>query len=148
MVSLSDFASTVRAKNRISFGDVQRLQRNVLPNGIGSREEAELLISLDGDIARADRSWQRWLVVTVVGFVVWTERPTGILNENTVSWLASLLTANADPRLTKTGRLIAREIAEEAQAFENDALATLAASLSDIKSTRTSLDLEPLCLAA
>jgi hypothetical protein len=142
-VSLSEFASKVRAKNRISFGDVQRLQRNVLSDGIGSREEAELLIDLDRNIARTDRAWQRWLVVTVVDFVVWTERPTGILNENTVSWLAGILIANAGPRLTKTGRLIAREIAEEAQAFENDALATLAASLSD-----TTLDLEPSCLAA
>jgi hypothetical protein len=148
MVSLCDFASKVRAKNRISFGDVQRLQRNVLPDGIGSREEAELLIKIDGDIARADRAWQRWLVLTIVAFVIWTERPTGILNENTVSWLAGVLTVNSGPRLTKMGRLIAREIAEEAEAFENDALATLAASLSDNKSLRTALDLGPSCLAA
>ena len=36
MISLSDFAIKVRSKNRISFGDVQRLQRNVIPDGIGS----------------------------------------------------------------------------------------------------------------
>jgi hypothetical protein len=36
-VSLSEFAAKVRQKNRISFGDVRRLQRDILPDGIASR---------------------------------------------------------------------------------------------------------------
>jgi len=148
MISLSDFASKLRSKNRISFGDVQRLQRNVLPDGIGSREDAELLIDLDREMARTDRAWERWLVATIVDFVVWAERPTGVVDENTAIWLAAALNGGESTRTTKTARLIAREIAEEAQGFENEALATLAAALTKRKSKQSALDLETAAVGA
>jgi len=147
MISLSDFAIKVRSKNRINFGDVQRLQRNVLPDGIGSREDAELLIDLDREIARTDRAWERWLVATIVDFVVWAERPTGVVDENTAGWLAAALNGPETTRPTKTARLIAREIAEEAQGFENEALATLAAALTKRKSKQSGIDLETASVA-
>ena len=118
----SDFTDKILAKDRISFGDVRRLKRDILPDGIASREEAEALLGLDRAVTKADAAWERWLVTTIVDFVVWAERPTGIVDEDTALWLAAALRAHAGKR----GRLIAREIAEEAHAFENDALATLA----------------------
>jgi hypothetical protein len=135
-VSLSQYVGRLRQKGRISFGDVQRLQRDVLPNGIGAREEAELLIELDRHACRADDAWSGFLIATLVEFVVWTERPTGIVNEDTARWLVATLSADGAARLTKTARLIAREIAEEACAFENDTLAELAAGLAKRKSRR------------
>jgi hypothetical protein len=131
--SLSEFTNKAREKNRISFGDVQRLQRNILPGGIGSREEAELLIDLDRDVARADAAWSGFLIATLVDFVVWAERPTGIVDEDTARWLMALLTAKSAGAVTRTARLIAREIVEEAQTFENDALALLASTLAQPK---------------
>jgi len=131
--SLSEFTNKAREKNRISFGDVQRLQRNILPGGIGSREEAELLIDLDRDVARADAAWSGFLIATLADFVVWAERPTGIVDEDTARWLMALLTAKSAGAVTRTARLIAREIVEEAQAFENDALALLASTLAQPK---------------
>ena len=47
--SLQTFVNKVQAAGRISFGDVKRLQRDILPDGISSREEAELLLTLDAD---------------------------------------------------------------------------------------------------
>jgi hypothetical protein len=44
--SLQVFVNKVQAAGRISFGDVNRLQRNILPDGISSREEADLLLTL------------------------------------------------------------------------------------------------------
>jgi hypothetical protein len=55
--SLRDFDAKVRLRSRITYGDVQRLKRDVLPDGIESREEAELLLNLDRDIDRTDGSW-------------------------------------------------------------------------------------------
>jgi hypothetical protein len=135
-ISLSEYVGKLRQKGRISFGDVQRLQRDVLPNGIGAREEAELLIDLDRHVCRADDAWSGFLIATLVEFVVWTERPTGVLNEDTARWLVATLRANGTGPLTKTARLVAREIAEEACAFENDTLAELAAGLGKRKSRR------------
>lgn len=133
-VSLSEFVRRLRQKGRISFGDVQRLQRDVLPDGIGARQEAELLIELDRHVSRADDAWSGFLIATLVEFVVWAERPTGIVDEDTARWLGAALTGDSAAPPTRTARLIAREVVEEARAFENDALAALAAGFAKRKS--------------
>jgi hypothetical protein len=137
-VSLSDFAGKVRAKNRITFGDVQRLRRDVLPDGIESREQAELLLELDRSIARIERSWEACLVALFVDFVVWAERPTGIVDEATAEWVSTVL--GAPEGATRTARLIAREIADEATGFENDALSTFGAGLAKTSPSEISPD--------
>jgi hypothetical protein len=118
-VSLRDFDGKVRLRNRITYGDVQRLKRDVLPEGIESREEAELLLDLDRGIDRIDGSWTSWLVAMFVDFVVWGERPTGVVTDDTAEWLASAL-AVPEMRPTKTGRLIARAVNEEAEVSGED----------------------------
>ena len=107
----SDFTDKILAKARISFGDVRRLKRDILPDGIASRGQAEALLALDRAVAKADAAWERWLVTTIVDFVVWAERPTGIVDEDTALWLAAALRSHAGTRAGKRGRLIAREIA-------------------------------------
>ena len=146
--SLTEFTYKAREKNRISFGDVQRLQRDILPGGIESREQAEILIDLDRQVARADAAWSRFLAAMLVDFVVWAERPTGMVDEDTARWLAAMLTGHGAAAATRTARLIAREIVEEAQAFENDALATLASTLVQPKATRAAHDRVAASLAA
>jgi hypothetical protein len=64
--SLQAFATRALNTGRISFGDVKRLQRDILPDGISSREEAELLLTLDRTVSRADRSFADWLVAMMV----------------------------------------------------------------------------------
>jgi hypothetical protein len=137
-VSLSDFAEKVQAKNRITFGDVQRLRRDVLPDGIESREQAEQLLDLDRSIARIEHSWEACLVALFVDFVVWAERPTGIVDEASAEWVSTVL--GAPERATRTARLIAREIADEAAGFENDALTSLEAGLAKTSPRETSSD--------
>jgi hypothetical protein len=43
--SLRAFVSKALERNRISFGDLRRLQRTVLPHGLLTREQAEVLIA-------------------------------------------------------------------------------------------------------
>ena len=50
--SLRDFVTKALERDRISFGDLRRLQRNVLPHGLLTREQAEVLIALDHTITR------------------------------------------------------------------------------------------------
>ncbi len=146
-ISLDQFASKAFGTKRISFADVQRLQRDILPDGIGSREEAELLIGLDRDVGRADDTWERWLLSMIVDFVVWAERPTGVVDEDTARWLAATLAPHANARATKTARLIAREIALEAQGFENDALTALAVSFPKARFRQADPAFAPVPLA-
>ena len=124
-LSLQSFAINTTKSGRISFGDVRRLQRDILPAGIASRDEAELLLALDRGASRADPAWTDWLVASLVDFVVWGERPTGYVDPATAAWLTGALQAGG--LATKTARLIAREIAREAQGTD-ETLVTFAFS--------------------
>jgi hypothetical protein len=122
--SLQAIVAEARTSGRIGFAHVQRLRRDVLADGIGSRAEAELLLGLDQSLAKRDPAWERFLVAAVVDFVVWAERPTGTVDEGTARWLQTLLDGSTSSR---TARLIAREVAQEAQLLEQEAAAALAA---------------------
>jgi hypothetical protein len=147
--NLQDFVTKTAAKNRITFGDVRRLQRNVLPHGVSTREEAELLIRLDGQVARADGAWIDWLVPAIVDFVVWGERPTGAVVGEAAEWLNDLLVATGP---TKAARRIAREIRREAERVE-EPMVSFAAE-EDVVETETvpptvvETAMEPVQLAA
>jgi len=90
---LQDFVTITVRHNRITFGDVRRLQRDYLPLGVTSREEAELLIRLDGMIERADRAWTDWLVAAVFDFAVFSQRSVDAVASGTCDWLMDLLAA-------------------------------------------------------
>src|SRR5215203_350200 len=112
--SLQAFASSVQKAGRISFGDVQRLQRDIMQDGISSREEAEILLTLDQIVSRADRAFADWLVAMMVDFVVWGLRPTGTVDAETAAWLTPFLVGQ---RTTKTMRRLAREVVAEADHY-------------------------------
>lgn len=116
ITTLQDFVTKTTAKKRITFGDVRRLQRDVLPDGVSTREEAELLLRLDSAIARVDGAWIDWLVASITDFVVWGERPTGAVEKEAALWLKELLAASGTP--TKAARRIAREIRHQAERVE------------------------------
>jgi hypothetical protein len=90
---LQDFVTITVLHNRITFGDVRRLQRDYLPQGLASREDAELLIRLDGMIERADRAWTDWLVAAAFDFAVFSERSVDAVASGTCEWLMDVLAA-------------------------------------------------------
>ena len=47
---LQDFVCRALEHKRISFGDLRRLQRDILPDRITTREEAEILLALDRSV--------------------------------------------------------------------------------------------------
>jgi hypothetical protein len=114
--TLQGFAAKIAQRNRITFGDVCRLQRDILPDGVSTREEVELLIRLDGQVARVDEFWINWLVASVTDFVVWGERPTGVVDRHAAGWLEGLLSTTG--KATKAARHIADEVRREADSVE------------------------------
>ena len=108
--ALQTFVNKVQAAGRVSVGDAKRLQRDILPDGISSREESELLLTLALTVGRADRAFGDWLVAVMVDFVVWGLRPTGTVDVETATWLAPFLVGQR----TTTMRRLARELAAEA----------------------------------
>jgi hypothetical protein len=140
--SLQIFVNKVQEAGRISFGDVKRLQRDVLPDGISSREEAVLLLTLAQTVDRADRAFGDWLVAMMVDFVVWGMRPTGTVDAETAAWLTPFLVGQ---RTTKTMRRLARELAAEAD-HSGTALPSpaLNGTSGDCASAQVAMELTPL----
>ena len=90
----------VTASNRIVFGDLRRLRRDVLPTGATSREEVEALLSLDS-LGQLDDDWPDYLVPTVKAFVLSTSNPPGSVDADTAAWLVTAL-SDARPRSATT----------------------------------------------
>ena len=67
-----------------------------------------MLIGLDRTIERADRDWSAYLIRTVKDFVVWGMSPSGSVDQDNAEWLMEVLSLGG---LTRTGRIIAREVA-------------------------------------
>ncbi|WP_406856444.1 hypothetical protein ABEG18_02100 [Alsobacter sp. KACC 23698] len=118
---LQTFADIVARTGRITFGDAQRLHRDVLPDGVRSREDIEILIRLEASVRRYDRSFAGWLVANVVDYAVWGERPTGVVTDEIAAWLAGLLDADR-PVLARIAREIARETQEVGGVLEEAVL--------------------------
>ena len=123
--SLREFISSVLARKRLRFGDLRRLQRDVLPTGITTREEAEALIALDQAVPKADVDWPGYLTTVVKGFVVSSGDPPGCVDAETTAWLVSQL-SSSQPR---TALAIAREVVLDAKEVD-------AALLSFVESHR------------
>jgi hypothetical protein len=105
---LQDFATSAMARSQISFGDVRRLQRDCLPHGITTRDEAERLIALDATLARADKAWAAWLVPALADYVT-TQQPADISGADAAkAWLQGLLAQS--PSSAALGRKVARHI--------------------------------------
>jgi hypothetical protein len=66
---LAEFVTKAAARDRITFGDLRRLQRDYLPGGVETWEQVELLIRLDAAVSRTDKAWTDWLVGAILGFV-------------------------------------------------------------------------------
>jgi hypothetical protein len=119
--SLSAFVQAALREKRIRFGDVRRLDRDILPDGIATREEAGALLALDRVVKRSDPSWTAFLVNAVRTFAIERLDPSGAMDAEKAAWLAVVL---GDPP-TRAGAAIVNEIMLEA-AFVDDAFALFA----------------------
>ena len=117
--TLRQFVSRALASKRISFGDLQRLQRDVLPGGLTSQEEAEALMALDQAVARADPEWPGYLSTVIKDFVL--SGPAGRLDRETADWLVTGLLRDR----SRTALGIARQIVLEAREADEALVAFL-----------------------
>jgi hypothetical protein len=121
--ALENFIQAAVERGEISRADVHALRRDVLPNGIGTRDEVDVLIALDRAVHDKDPTWRAFMLQAVVDFVVWTSRPTGRVNRETADWLVGSLGCGAGP--TELAVAIAFEIVREAEAADESLIAFL-----------------------
>ena len=123
--TLRQFDDHALESRRIRFGDLQRLRRDILPGRIASREDAEMLLSLDRSIRNADRDWGDYLVAAVRDFVIWGMEPVGAVDADKAAWLLATVSEGG---LTRNGRAIFREVTREARLIDDEAAQALASA--------------------
>jgi hypothetical protein len=104
---LTLFARKVSASNRLLFADLRRLRRDILPNGITTREEVEVLLGLD-HLERLDEEWPAYLAEAVAAFVIAASEPSG-LAPATTAWLVTVLPTTRPTTAAAITRAIERE---------------------------------------
>lgn len=77
----------IAADRFISAEEAFQLRQAIFPDGVVSREEAEVLISLEGRVANSDEAWSQAFVEAVVDYVLQAGEYPGHVDENTASWL-------------------------------------------------------------
>src|SRR3954462_10630099 len=113
--TLREFVSKALEANRIRFGDLRRLQRDILPYRITTPDEAEILLELDAAVERADRDWREYLVPAVAQFVVWGMEPAGRIDQAKADWLQQAVALAP----SKTGSAIIRHVVIEAPCIDD-----------------------------
>ena len=107
------FVNDVMRNAEITTSDVHRLQRDIMPDGICSRDEADVLIALDRAVHEKAPAWSAYSIQAVVDFVVWTSRPTGYVDCETAHWLTTSLSSGTGP--TPVALAIAFEVVRECE---------------------------------
>ena len=111
--ALEIFVNDVMAEGRIGPADMRRLHREVLPNGIATRDEVDVLVALDRALHDKSSGWTAFLLQAAVEFVVWQSRPTGIVDRETARWLTTSLACGTGP--SDLAMAIAFEIVRECE---------------------------------
>lgn len=122
--NLREFADKACENKSITVADVKRLGEIVLENGLGSREEADVLIALDRTVTRADeaagQAWSDLFTALLVDFAVWGARPTGYVDAQTARWLVTAVNACGGP--TENARRAIAQMVREAQRVDETLL--------------------------
>jgi len=118
--ALRALAADIARRACVTTEDVQRLRRDVLPDGLASRADADALIGIDRAAPEAHGAWEDFLVEALVDFVVWTSRPTGYVDADTTDWLVASL-ADEDRTIGAAQRIVF-EIIREAEHVEEGLL--------------------------
>ncbi|MGL4729293.1 MAG: hypothetical protein ACRCWO_11100 [Bosea sp. (in: a-proteobacteria)] len=114
--ALRRFVEDVLDKRQLDENDVKQLNQVVMPDGLASRDEIDVLVALDRAIPGACEAFGEWLTAMTVDFAVWQSRPTGHVTREQAHWLVATLSVGEGP--TATAARIAFEIVREAESCD------------------------------
>jgi hypothetical protein len=142
---LRDVVETILESRKIDDTDVNLLARDIVGDNVLSHDVIDVLIALDRAILTPNANWAEFLVATVVDYVVWTSRPTGIITRDMAQWLIATLSVGDGP--TGNARRIAFEVVREAERCD-EILISFAMSRPRLPSTQSLSDSNSALLVA
>lgn len=119
--ALELFCTRIVDAGRLTQDDVRELAREILPDGIMGRDEADLLLALDRAVSDTHEGFAAFVTAEIVNFAVYGERPTGIITREMAAWLSASLAGRKGP--TALGSRIAVEIVREAETSDETLIA-------------------------
>jgi hypothetical protein len=99
-LALQTLADQLASDSTITADEALELRKAVFPDGVVSREEAEMLISLAARVANSDPQWSHAFVEAIADHVLAQGAYPGHVDEATVSWLTTRL-GKEGPRETE-----------------------------------------------
>lgn len=85
--ALMSLADDLAADRFISADEALRMRREIFPDGVVTRQEADVLVALQGRVANADAEWTNAFVEAVVDHVLQSGVYPGHVDEEAVTWL-------------------------------------------------------------
>lgn len=110
---LREFVDHVLDQRMIDDEDVKLLQREILVDGVVTRDVIDVLVALDRAVPETCSAFSDFLVALAVDYAVWEARPTGVIDRDKAHWLVTTLSAGEGP--TVTAQRIAFEIVRDAE---------------------------------
>ncbi len=86
-LALHSLTERLSADARITAEEALDLRRAVFPDGVVSREEAEVLIGLEAKVANTDTEWTQAFVEALTDHMLGAGQYPGHVTESDVSWL-------------------------------------------------------------
>jgi hypothetical protein len=66
---------------------IRRLRYDLYCGDAVTRDEADALFDIERVVCPASQEWGEFFVGTIVDYLLWQERPSGVLNEAKAEWL-------------------------------------------------------------
>jgi len=85
--ALRGAVDAIRAGGRVTEDDVRRLRRDLLPDGVTSRLQADCLLELEAAGLPHGAAWTMFFVETLADFLLFCERPNGAISASSAEWL-------------------------------------------------------------
>ncbi|MGE0743303.1 MAG: hypothetical protein AB7O98_18355 [Hyphomonadaceae bacterium] len=109
LLTLSDH---IAADRHISADEALELRRAIFPDGVVSRSEADVMISLEGRVANRDDTFAQAFIDAIVDHVLQSGPYTGHVDETTAAWL---MQAFGDEGARETEVEVLLEVLERAE---------------------------------
>ena len=87
MSALLALADDIAADRRISAEDALRVRKDIFPDGVVSRQEADVLIALEGRVHDSDEAWAQAFVEALSDHVLQAGTYPGHVDECASAWL-------------------------------------------------------------
>jgi hypothetical protein len=85
--ALMSLADDLAADRRISADEALRMRKEIFPDGVVTRQEADVMVALQDRVANTDEAWASAFVEAIVDHVLQSGVYPGHVDEGTVTWL-------------------------------------------------------------